>query len=194
VAVVPYKWIFRRHLEAFIARTGSPESVLEAGCARGKFSERFPDARYVGTTFSEEDLEAARQSLPSREFLFADLGEPNALPGERFSLVVCTHTISYVPMERMPTAVEGLHRSTAQGGHLILQFTAADRSTLVPLVQRLFTVVEHRSYGGLLLEAASRFGLRLGANKDSGWMEATIRALDRLDFGRKHHLMLLEPR
>jgi SAM-dependent methyltransferase len=193
MAVVPYKWIFRLHLDDLIRLAGEPTTVLEAGCALGKFSERFPQARYVGTTFSEPDLVAARELLPDREFLMADLGQQGSLPPETFDLVICTHTISYVPSERLEVAVQNLRLATSSDGHAIVEFTADELGVLLPLLRRHFTILDHRRYGGRLLERASRAGMRLGASDRESIRGAFIRALNRIDVGRQFHIVLLRP-
>jgi SAM-dependent methyltransferase len=193
VAVVPYKWVFRRHLEDFIQAIGEPATVLEAGCALGKFSERFPRARYVGTTFSASDLIAARELLPEREFLLADLGQVSSLPRSDFDLVICTHTISYVERERLATAVENLLLSTASDGHVVVQFTEDDAPALLPIIGKSFQIIDHRRYGGRLLSAASKAGVRLKAGATEGIRGVMIRVLNRIDTGREFHVMLLRP-
>ena len=190
----PYKAIFRQHLRQMASEVGSPSSVLEAGCAEGKFLSEFPSAKYTGTGFSESDLEAARRLHPSARFYFADLGEPGSLPSEQFDLVVCTHTISYVPRPRFSVAVENLVGAISENGRLIIQFTQDDAPTLLPILEQELVTLGHARYGGILLRLASWSGLRIGSSETDGWRWLVLRLLNRFDFGRGHHIMLLKRR
>ena len=194
MAVIPSKWIFRRHLQAMIELAGEPASVLEAGCALGKFSEWFPASRYVGTTLSEQGLDTAKAALPSREFYLADLGETASLPRDLFDLVICTHTISYVPRERFPAAVDNLRNATAPRGKAIIQFTEADADLLLPLISNAFSIVDHRRYGGRALRWADRAGIRLHGNSQEGLKGMAVRLANAIDSDQEHHMVLLTPR
>lgn len=148
MALQPYKAVFRRHLLSMLARCPAPRSVLEAGCADGKFFSDFPGAEYSGTTFSESDLRTAQQQHPEARFYFVDLGEPESLPNEQFDIVVCTHTISYVPPHRMGVAVQNLVDAIAQDGHLLIQFTEDDAPLLRPMLAQRLVTLRHERYGG----------------------------------------------
>lgn len=194
MALKPYKAVFRQLFRSMMSEIGPPHSVLEAGCAEGKMLTDFLGAAYTGTSFSESELESARRSHPSARFFFADLGEPGSLPSEQFDLVVCTHTISYVPKPRFSVAVNNLIGAIADSGHLVIQFTQDDASVLLPILEQDLVTLRHRRYGGQLLELASRAGLRLSASERSGWRTFLLRLLNVFDFGREHHVMLLKRR
>ena len=194
MALQPYKAVFREHLRSMVAEVGPPDSVLEAGCAEGKFLTEFPGAKYTGTGFSEQELESARQRHPSARFYFADLGKPRSLPSEQFALVICTHTISYVPKHLFEIAVENLVDAMSDNGYLIVQFTKDDASVLLPILEQRLVPLSHVRYRGTLLKLASRLGLRVGSSERSGWRRLVLGALDKLDVGRDHHLMLLKHR
>jgi 2-polyprenyl-3-methyl-5-hydroxy-6-metoxy-1,4-benzoquinol methylase len=63
---------YQRGLDALLAQTGSPASVLEVGCGEGHVTahvaSRFPRARVMGTDFSATIVGIARREHPELSF------------------------------------------------------------------------------------------------------------------------------
>lgn len=66
-----WKKINKAHNEIFDREINENDSVLDAGCGYGRWSERFNN--YVGVDFSPDFIQKAKSKYPNKEFIQADL-------------------------------------------------------------------------------------------------------------------------
>jgi SAM-dependent methyltransferase len=87
-----------RHRIAVALLAGEYESLLDVGCGKGAMTALLGQfaARTVGVDVSPAAIEKAKARFPGIDFhvTSGDLGRE--LAGERFSLVTCMETLSYV--------------------------------------------------------------------------------------------------
>lgn len=81
-----WKAINETHEEIFNKEIPKDAKVLDAGCAYGRWANRFDD--YVGIDFSPDFIEKAKELYPNKEFMVADL---KALPfkDKEFDWSIC---------------------------------------------------------------------------------------------------------
>ena len=95
--------------------------VFDLGCGPGNSTEllieRFPHAEVVGLDSSEDMLRQARERLPGRAFIQADLA--TWAPAERADLLFGNAVFQWVPDH--PAVLQRLIRSLPEGGVLAVQ-------------------------------------------------------------------------
>ncbi len=108
--------------------------ILDIGCGTGYFTSKFKET--VGLDVSKENIRAAKQQLPNREFV---LGDARYLPFRSG----CTKGVVFMELiEHMKNPVEALeeiHRCLVCGGNLLLTYDVY--CLFHPLLQILERVV-----------------------------------------------------
>jgi len=126
-SATPSRHHLRDLVPAFIAETGIPESIADVGCGPGvltfALARTYPEATIVGYDVSETILEENRTRATNAgldNLRFERTALPAFEPEERFDLVCCYGTLSYV--RESERALRALHEAVRPGGHLILGY------------------------------------------------------------------------
>lgn len=152
----PSKHAFARLFRRAVERAEPFQTVLDFACSRGKSRPLFEGREYHGADVSEPALAKARETygdVPDTHFHQADLLNPgDVFAGKVFDLVVCTHTIMWLPPDRRAEALDTLAGFVRPGGAFILQGTQEVRDAAEDSA-RHFQKAEFTGYRGGLSRA-----------------------------------------
>ena len=105
-------------LDALLAQTGNPRSLLEVGCGEGhliaRVARRFPDARVLGTDFSTTILSIARVEHPEVAFEVCSIYDSGSLGS--WDVVLACEVFEH--LEEPARALEAI--CAAQPGHVVI--------------------------------------------------------------------------
>ena len=101
-------------------RLNDGDAVLDIGCGAGVPIAKSLAARYrvTGVDFSQEMIQRARQSVPTGDFICADVMSLR-FPPLSFNAVVTFYSIFHLPREEHPDLFRRIHGWLEPGGHLL---------------------------------------------------------------------------
>jgi trans-aconitate 2-methyltransferase len=130
----------------------SPRRVIDLGCGPGNSTElliaRFPEAEVSGVDSSLDMLRQARERLPGRNFVEADLAGWS--PPERTDLLFANAVFQWVPDH--PVALRRLLAALSAGGVLAVQMPD---NTEEPALALMREVAERGPWAALLARTAA---------------------------------------
>ena len=130
----------------------SPRRVIDLGCGPGNSTElliaRFPEAEVWGVDSSLEMLRQARERLPGRNFVEADLAGWS--PPERTDLLFANAVFQWVPDH--PVVLRRLLAALSAGGVLAVQMPD---NTEEPALALMREVAERGLWAALLARSAA---------------------------------------
>lgn len=104
-------------------KTTKFNSLLDVGCGDGRFlhevNKVFPDKELVGIDLYEKSVAYARAFNPGIKYICGDITKDNFLKN-KFDVVTLIETLEHIPINDVPSFVEGLHRHLKDKGTLIL--------------------------------------------------------------------------